>query len=336
MSRLALSLFLSVQGVLAVPAFAQFAPLPPDKEAPSLSQGAQATPSPAEVVPSPEIAVEGRDASAPKLRATRPALGERSFGVPRPPDGFGQTPEEVYPWMVAVAKARPDRVRLLKLGLSSQGRALWGMEIRPAAPLPNKLKRLAVICRQHGNEPEATASGTRFAAQFLAATTPEARALSRKIALLIVPIANPDGAARYQRRTAQNVDMNRDWGHNRSPEVRALTQMVKSWKPQLVIDNHQWLPFETMPPPMAEASGGTLARGVAHSMSESNAAHGYYLAARSRWGLDSLCHRFWGQRFGVPAVLLETRHRPSVQGARAQAIEQALSALWAATKTLAQ
>ncbi|BCM93326.1 hypothetical protein IAD21_05217 [Abditibacteriota bacterium] len=329
MSRLAFSLFLSVQVVLVVPAFAQFVPLPEKYESPQLS----VRESNSDLVTSPSVPVEEMPRS-PQLRATRPTVATRSTAIPRPPDGFYQTPDEVYPWMDTVARARPDRVRLLRLGQSSQGRAMWAMEIRPAGRTPAKLKRLAVICRQHGNEPEATASGTRFAAQFLAAATPQARVLAEKVILLVVPIANPDGAARYQRRTAQNIDMNRDWGHNHSPEVRALTQMVKSWKPQLVIDNHQWLPFEKMPPPMAEASGGQLARGVAQNMSMSNAARGFYLAARSRWGLDSLCHRFWGQRFGVPAVLLETRHRPSVQGARAQAIEQALSALWAATKTL--
>ncbi len=329
MPRHSFSLLLSVQVVLGIPAFAQFAPLPEGAESPRLSVPENSS----DGMLSPPVPVESDAIKTPRLRATRPT--PQSSVVPRPPDGFYQTPDEVYPWMFAVARARPDRVRLLRLGQSSQGRTMWAMEIRPVGNVSTKLKRLAVICRQHGNEPEATVSGTRFAAQFLAASTPAARVLAQKVMLLVVPIANPDGAEHYQRRTAQNIDMNRDWGHNHSPEVRALTEMVKSWKPQLLVDNHQWLPFEKMPPPMAEASGGALARGVAQSMSESNAARGYYLAARSRWGLDSLCHRFWGQRFGVPAVLLETRHRPNVQGARDQAIAQALSALWAATKTLA-
>ncbi|RYX80418.1 hypothetical protein EON83_28660 [bacterium] len=331
MSRLSFSLFLSVQVLLGVPAFAQFVPLPEEAEPVQLSprQG------PSELVPSSQLPIENEANLVPQLRSTRPTLDSRSFSIPRPPNGFGQTPDEVYPWMFAVARSRPDRVRLLRLGLSSQKRVMWGLEIRPAGkPRPN-LKKLAVICRQHGNEPEATVSGTRFAAQFLAASTPAARVLAQKMTLLIVPIANPDGAAVYKRRTAQNIDMNRDWGRNQSPEVRVLTQMVKSWKPQFVIDNHQWLPLKNIPVPMAEASGGQVARGVAQSMSQSNASRGFLLAARSRWGLDSLCHRFWGQRFGVPAILLETRHQPSIQGARDKAIEQALSALWAATKTLA-
>lgn len=333
MSHLPKLLFLLCPVALTTPVYAQFAPLPEELELPRLS--------PSQIGPKEPIVsslpLEGESNTVRRLRATRPALKTRPLSIPRPSDSFGQTPLDVYPWMFDVARMRPDRVRLINLGQSSSGRTMWALEVRPMGKVPiSRLKRLAVICRQHGNEPEATVSGTRFLTQFLEASTPTARTVSQKVVLLVVPIANPDGAARYQRRTAQNIDMNRDWGHNRSPEVRALTQMVQWWKPNLVIDNHQWLPFEKMPPPMAEASGGKLARGVAQSMSQSNAARGFYLAARSRWGLDSLCHRYWGQRFGVPAILLETRHRPAINGARDQAIAQALSALWAATKTLAQ
>lgn len=274
-----------------------------------------------------------------QLRASQPTAGQRKFVPPvlRAPDSFYQTPDEIEPFLFALARARPDRARLWNLGASARGRTIWGLEIRPNAQTPSsKVKRLFVLCRQHGNEPEATASGTRFLSQFLTPTTAKSKLLARRTALFIVPISNPDGAALYERRNGANVDMNRDWGRNRAPEVAALTRMIRLWKPHLLVDNHQWLPDERMPPPMAEASGPLLSRQTARLMSQNNARRGHALAARSRWGLDSLCHRFWGQRFKIPAILLETRHRPNVRGAREKAITQALTSLWSAVETVAR
>ena len=230
--------------------------------------------------------------------------------------------------------ARPDQAKLRVIGQSSSGASMVAMEITPPGKSPWNLKRLVVICRQHGNEPEATGSGARFIYHWLNPRTARERGLAANTALLIVPIANPDGAARYQRRTARGVDMNRDWGRNQSVEVATLTRWIRGWKPQLVIDNHQWLPSDHMPPPMAEASGGPRARSAARTMSARSAQRGFALSARSRVGLDTLCHRFWGQRYGTPAVLLETRHQPGKAGARNKALEQAEAALWGAAESV--
>ena len=230
--------------------------------------------------------------------------------------------------------ARPNEAKLRIIGDSSTGASIVAMEITPPGKSPWNLKRLVVICRQHGNEPEATGSGARFIYHWLKPRTAREKALAAKTALLIVPIANPDGAANYQRRTARNIDMNRDWGRNQSIEVGVLTRWIGSWKPHLIIDNHQWLPSDHMPPAMAEASGGPRARMAARTMSSRSAQRGFALSARSRQGLDTLCHRFWGQRYGTPAVLLETRHQPTKAGARSKALEQAEAALWGAAESI--
>jgi hypothetical protein len=278
-----------------------------------------------------------------RLRVSRPALAPRRVAprvasdfIAPPPDGFGQTPAQLEPWLLGLAKARPRQVTTRILGRTPGGRRIIALEIAPAGVSPWKLKRLAVICRQHGNEPEATASGARFIREFLSSTDPKKRALSQKMALLIVPIANPDGAAVYRRRTDKSVDMNRDWGRYRSVETRVVAQWLASWKPHLMLDVHQWLPDESQPPPMAEASGGALARQTAQRMAQSNRQRGYWLAARSRWGLDTLFHRYWGQRFKIPAILLETRHRPGVPGARDVAIGTSITALWSAVETVSR
>ena len=270
------------------------------------------------------------------LRTSRPALRARTVPLPTLPASFGQTPTEIYPFLRDLAASEPARVRLKNYGKSVRGQSLVAVEVRPAV-LPKKgLKRLVVICRQHGNEPEATASGNRFLKGFLRPQTDLQRRIAARTVLLLVPIANPDGAAIYERRNAQNVDMNRDWNRRRSPEVRALVSLVAAWKPHLVVDNHQWLPSHRQPAPMAEASGGARARSAARLASRHNAQRGYSLAARnSRSGASNdLCHRFWGTRAKIPAILIETRHNPGVSGAREKAINQAVAALWGAAESL--
>ena len=321
------SLFLLLPCVFASPVFAQ-----------QLSDSAAPTKlsAPLPVAVAPEIA----PLSPPKLRRSFPTLASPAtprvakIELSRPPDTFGQTPAQLYPWLENVARAYPQQAKLCILGQSASGASIVAMEITPPNVSPWKLKRLVVICRQHSNEPEATGSGARLIYHWLRPRTAREKALSARTALLIVPIANPDGAARYQRRTLRGVDMNRDWGRNQSVEVRTLTRWIWSWKPQLIIDNHQWLPADRMPPPMAEASGGARARMAARTMSARSAQRGFALSARSRVGLDTLCHRFWGQRFGTPAVLLETRHQPAKAGARTKALEQAEAALWGAAESV--
>ena len=278
----------------------------------------------------------------PSLRFSFPDLARKnavkSVGktveLQRPPDTFEQTPAQLYPWLENVAMARPKQAKLRIIGDSASGASIVAMEITPPGVSPWKLKRLVVICRQHGNEPEATGSGARLIYHWLKPRDARERNLAARTALLIVPIANPDGAARYERRTALGIDMNRDWGRNQSVEVQVLTRWIRSWKPHLVIDNHQWLPSDRMPVPMAEASGGERARTAARAMSQRSAQRGFALSARSRRGLDTLCHRFWGQRYNTPAVLLETRHQPNKAGARNKALEQAEAALWGAAESV--
>lgn len=280
--------------------------------------------------------------SAPELpvnrnfRSSRPVAGARTIPFPKVPNTFGQTPVHVYPYLESVAATYPSQAKLRIYGKSVQGRSLVALEIAPLGVPKAKLRRLVVICRQHGNEPEATASGAIFIKQFLKPTNDLQRRIARKTTLLIVPIANPDGAAQYQRRTAQNIDMNRDWTKRQSPEVRALTQLVANWKPHFLVDNHQWLPSPRQPIPMAEASGGAKAKTAARVMSQKSAHRGYYLAARNSRpsASQTLCHRFWGKQGKVPSILLETRHNPGVYGARERAINQAVAALWGAAESM--
>jgi hypothetical protein len=59
-----------------------------------------------------------------------------------------------------------------------------------------------------------------------------------KLNLLIIPMLNPDGAERFQRRTAQSIDMNRDALALRTPEARILKETRDTYRPQFGFNLH--------------------------------------------------------------------------------------------------
>ena len=62
--------------------------------------------------------------------------------------------------------------------------------------------------------------------------------ISKELTLVFVPMLNPDGTDRFQRRTATEIDMNRDAVHKQSPEGKLLHQMVEEFKPSIAFNLH--------------------------------------------------------------------------------------------------
>ena len=219
------------------------------------------------------------------------------------------------------------------LGVTASGRPITAYELRPTNIDAGQMRRLAVICRQHGDEPEATAAGAEFLFRFLTANTQRAIRWRQNVAVMLIPVANPDGAAYNRRLNGVGQDLNRDWGDSNTREVSAIAGLLGNWRPQLVVDVHQWVPGDSCQTPMAEASGGRLARTVASAMATAARARGYRLESRSYSTGGTLCHRYWGAQ-GVPGILLETIHRPGSPSARARAIGTSVVALQRALDVL--
>ncbi len=68
----------------------------------------------------------------------------------------------------------------------------------------------------------------------------ELRPLLASLNVVIVPRANPDGAAADTRDTASRMDMNRDHGTFALPEVRALHNAIQALPPDIVVDAHEF------------------------------------------------------------------------------------------------
>jgi hypothetical protein len=60
------------------------------------------------------------------------------------------------------------------------------------------------------------------------------------IDVIIVPRANPDGADAFKRTLANGIDPNRDHTLQRTPEIRAIGALFTRYKPELVLDCHEF------------------------------------------------------------------------------------------------
>lgn len=221
-------------------------------------------------------------------------------------------------------------------GYSAEGRAISAVTIQDERIPIEQLTRIAVICRQHGDEPETSDAGDELIARLTSLVESDSWIASR-IAVLIIPVANPDGAERMQRTNSLGQDLNRDWGKRSTLEIDAISSTLGEWRPELVIDVHQWVPGDSCQTPLAESTGGTLSARVVKAMCAACKGCGFRLAA-ARWsgGGDNLCHRYWGISRFTPAILLETRHLPESPVARNTAIQTTLVAVMQAIRVMAK
>ncbi len=114
------------------------------------------------------------------------------------------------------------------LGRSVEGRPLqlirWG-----EGP-----ERVLLWSQMHGDEPTATMALMDIF-NFLQASGDEFDALRQeirqKVSLYFIPMLNPDGAERFQRRNALGIDLNRDALRLQSPEARVLKTVRDELEP---------------------------------------------------------------------------------------------------------
>jgi hypothetical protein len=207
---------------------------------------------------------------------------------------FGEritSPEEIVRYLQALAAAAPDRTRLVKYAETWEGRPLYALIVTSAERLRRidevkaGLQRLATgggdvdrLARElpvvvallhgvHGNEISSGEAALAEAYHLLAAEGDPSVDLIRREAIVIIdPMQNPDGRARF---TFQNLlgramqpdhepaaaehdepwpggrtnhylfDLNRDWFSQLHPETQGRVKLLLEWAPQVVIDLHE-------------------------------------------------------------------------------------------------
>ncbi|MFN3438833.1 MAG: M14 family metallocarboxypeptidase [Acidovorax sp.] len=174
----------------------------------------------------------------PSMAYSTPGLGQdrRAF----------TTNAELSQWLRSLtdsAQSGATRTKLLNLGMSQRGEPILGVVATRAANTdPATLESsgrptVVLIGQQHGDEP---AGGEALLVVSRELTQGLLEPLLDRINVIVVPRANPDGAAASTRVTANGVDMNRDHLLLNTPEARALAQVVNDYRPILVVDAHEY------------------------------------------------------------------------------------------------
>ncbi len=137
----------------------------------------------------------------------------------------------------------PDRLGKLVLGTTPGGRALPALLFSlegvqtPAAMAALGRPIVWLIGQQHGNEPAGSEAMLALARTL---ADGELTPLLDRISVVIIPRANPDGAAADVRDNLGGADLNRDHGLLSQPETKLLHGLVRQLPPAVVIDAHEF------------------------------------------------------------------------------------------------
>ncbi|MET0556875.1 MAG: M14 family zinc carboxypeptidase, partial [Vicinamibacteria bacterium] len=127
----------------------------------------------------------------------------------------------------------PQDVALEEIGRSVEGRSVRQLTVGRGP------RTILLWSQMHGDEPSATPALLDAVAFLLAhRSDPDAAAILERLKLIVVPMLNPDGAERYQRRNAQAIDINRDALNLATPEGRLLKAVRDRHQPELGFNLH--------------------------------------------------------------------------------------------------
>lgn len=143
-------------------------------------------------------------------------------------------------------------VRLLPFGKSAQRRPIPAFVISNFDIDPANKARLLVVAGQHGDEYNPVKAVLTLSRELAAGAHKD---LINGCVIVIIPMANPDGIATANRFNGAGLDLNRDWLDRSALETRYVHSIIKTWRPQAIIDTHEWTG-----PSLVPANGVELAR----------------------------------------------------------------------------
>ena len=122
-------------------------------------------------------------------------------------------------------------IRLEEAGRSVEGRPIHLLTVGRGE------RHVLLWSQMHGDEPSATPALLDVVDTLLSGV-PGGDVILDRLTLLIVPMLNPDGAARYARRNAQGIDVNRDALVLATPEGRLLKSIRDRFAPEIAFNLH--------------------------------------------------------------------------------------------------
>ena len=158
---------------------------------------------------------------------------------------------EVVKRLDKLRETAPELFELEKIGESIEGRSINHVRVGTGS------LRVLLWSQMHGDESTATAAlFDVFEYLQRHREDPLARRVLSRLTLHIVPMLNPDGAERFQRRNAQSIDVNRDALRLQTPEGRALKALRDRYNPSVGFNlhNQNWRTSVGDPPKPASIS----------------------------------------------------------------------------------
>ncbi len=132
-------------------------------------------------------------------------------------------------------------LRIEQIGVSSEGRSINLLTIGSGK------KKIFMWSQMHGDEPTAT-MGVLDMLSYIGQNqaSREVEKILAETTLLIIPMLNPDGAERFQRRSVHGIDINRDALQLQTNEAKLLKQTRDEYSPEFGFNLHDQEPRYTV------------------------------------------------------------------------------------------
>lgn len=148
--------------------------------------------------------------------------------------------EELSNFVNKLPSASP-LVKVSHIGVTLEGRTLYAIKLSKGIFGKDKSKiKILILAQQHGNEPSGKEGALLLAKELIKA---ENKYLFKKVDIAIVPIMNPDGAEKNQRRNSVKVDLNRNHLILTQAETIALHKLFNQYLFEVTMDVHEYSPF---------------------------------------------------------------------------------------------
>ena len=134
-----------------------------------------------------------------------------------------------------------DILSVEEIGKSSEGRSI------NLLTLGHGKKKIFMWSQMHGDEPTAT-MGVFDMLSYISQerNSAEVKSILSETTILIIPMLNPDGAERFQRRSVHGIDINRDALALQTNESKLLKKTRDTYSPQFGFNLHDQEPRYTV------------------------------------------------------------------------------------------
>ncbi len=201
--------------------------------------------------------------------------------------------------------ASSKHVRFLPFGKSAMGKDIPAYVVSDFSSDHAHNARVLVISGQHGDEYSSMRAAIAISKRLAGK---EFSSELSNVAVIFVPVANPDGVAAETRETGTKRDLNRSWEKTDTPEAKFVDNIIKEWRPHIICDLHEWtspvdLPMTSIELAAVDNDKQHIASGNLANIMATNASLKIIRCTKSC--NSTLLHRHYSKK-GHAAFLIET------------------------------